>query len=87
MEAADGPARRPREVYVANDLHQSWTAEESCFKSRGNGTYKESTVKRTADEDLSFGEGNGGDENGFGGAEIFNNSFGAVENYEQPPST
>jgi hypothetical protein len=43
--------------------------------------------KRTADEDLSFGEGNGGDENGFGGAEIFNNSFGAVENYEQPPST
>ncbi len=43
--------------------------------------------KRTADEDLSFGEGNGGDENGFGGAEIFNNSFGAMENYEQPLST
>jgi|LauGreDrversion4_2_1035121.scaffolds.fasta_scaffold165387_3 hypothetical protein len=35
--------------------------------------------KKTADEDLSFGDGNGGDENGFGGVEIFNNSFGNGE--------
>ena len=34
--------------------------------------------KRTADEDISFGDGNqGGDENGFGGngADIFNTSI------------
>ncbi len=35
--------------------------------------------KKTADEDLSFGEGHGGDENGFGGADVFNNSFGNGE--------
>jgi hypothetical protein len=42
--------------------------------------------KKTADEDVSFGDANGGDENGFGGADVFNNSFGNGEsnNFGEP---
>ncbi len=43
--------------------------------------------KKTADEDRSLNEENGGDENGFGGVEIFNNSFGGGDNFEQPHSS